>query len=103
MKTINKKYLLTIVLAIAITAFGHGQKMGKLTKIKHSFKPIDLPDCHAAPCIYDYDGDGLDDLIVGTLWGKFRFYNNIGTKNRPRYKDFSFIRVGGKDARVDNW
>ncbi len=103
MKTIKKKHLLTITLAIGITCFGYTQKMGKLTLIKADGKAIECSPPYAAPCIYDYDQDGLDDLIVGEIFGKFRFYKNKGTKSTPVYENFSYIQANGKDAKVENW
>ena len=98
----KKRYLLTIALAIGIIAFSYAQQMEKLTLIKAGGKVIDAKLC-VAPCIYDYDRDGLDDLIIGTLRGKFRFCKNTGTKSTPIYKGFILIQANGKDAQVDNW
>jgi VCBS repeat protein len=33
----------------------------------------------------DYDGDGLDDLIVGDTYGKVRYYKNVGPADSPRF------------------
>jgi hypothetical protein len=33
----------------------------------------------------DYNGDGLDDLIVGDTYGKVRHYKNIGPRESPRF------------------
>jgi hypothetical protein len=64
-----------------------------------------LIDCgnHAAPLVADYDNDGLQDLIVGTQKGEFRFYKNTGTKFVPEYKEFSMIQANGKNEYVHNW
>ncbi len=91
-----------MILALGITTFSYTQQMGELKHIKANNKIIDCSPPYAAPCIYDYDKDSLDDLIIGTFSGKFRFYKNTGTKNKPRYFDFSFIRAAGKDAKVPN-
>jgi hypothetical protein len=99
-----KKNIMLIVLAISISVFTFAQKMGTLTLIKAADKVIDCNQPpYAAPIIYDFDNDGLEDLIVGTFKGEFRFYKNTGTKNTPAYNDFTFIQANGKNAKIDNW
>jgi hypothetical protein len=34
--------------------------------------------------IADWDGDGLPDLLVNSIWGKVAWYRNIGARERPR-------------------
>ena len=34
--------------------------------------------------VADWDGDGLPDLIVNSIWGKVVWYRNIGTRKEPR-------------------
>jgi large repetitive protein len=38
-----------------------------------------------SPLLYDLDGDGLVDLIVGTEGGRVLFYRNTGTKTAPAF------------------
>ena len=33
--------------------------------------------------VADWDGDGLADLIVNSIWGKVVWYRNVGSRNRP--------------------
>lgn len=81
---------------------------------------IDVTTGHAAPYVYDFDGDGVRDLLVGEFgaapfkgetsgksgpghpWvaGKLRFYPNHGTDHEPRYEDFAYVQAGGLDAQV---
>ena len=49
-------------------------------------KAIDTDIGHAAPFVTDYDGDGLDDLLVGQFGdGILKIYRNIGSKSQPNY------------------
>ena len=34
--------------------------------------------------VADWDGDGLPDLIVNSIWGKVVWYRNIGTRQNPK-------------------
>ena len=81
---------------------------------------IDVTTGHAAPCIHDFDRDGVRDLLVGEFgagafkgettgksspghpWvaGKLRFYRNHGTDTAPIYTDFSYVKAGTRDAQV---
>ena len=52
--------------------------------------------------MYDWDRDGVDDLIVGSMenFGQFRFYKNHGTKAQPLFKDDStLLEAGGKPIK----
>jgi hypothetical protein len=102
-----RKYIMSIALVIGISTFTFAQKMGALTLIKADNKVIDCSyygaTSYAAPTIFDFDKDGLDDLIIGTYEGEFRFYKNTGTKNAPVYNDFTFIQANGKNAKIKNW
>lgn len=34
--------------------------------------------------VADWDGDGLPDLVVNSIWGKVHWYRNIGTRKAPK-------------------
>jgi hypothetical protein len=64
-------------------------------------EPIDVDIGHAAPYWYDFDGDGLPDLLVGQFGeGKLRIYRNVGTLKEPRFDGFEWFMAGGDVARV---
>lgn len=98
-----KKQILLVVLAISFSATAFTQKMGTAFPIKVGDKNIESKMPYAAPLIVDYDKDGLQDLIVGTLKGSFKFYKNIGFKSVPKYKGFSLVQANGKNAVAPNW
>jgi hypothetical protein len=56
---------------------------------------------YAAPCIVDWDGDGVDDLILGQFTsGKIRFYKNEGTNANPVFNSYSFLQADGSDITM---
>ncbi|MCH8273513.1 MAG: hypothetical protein IH851_01840 [Armatimonadetes bacterium] len=64
-------------------------------------KPINVDIGHAAPAVFDYDGDGKKDLLVGQFGeGRVRVYLNKGTNAEPKFDGFSYMEVGGEDAVV---
>lgn len=51
------------------------------------------------PHMVDWNGDGLNDLIVGQLIdSKVRFYPNVGTNNEPVFGEFTYLQADGKDV-----
>jgi len=79
-------------------------------------KPIDVTTGHASPYVYDFNGDGTRDLLVGEFGsGRFRgettskgslanarlrVYLNVGSNAAPRYDGFQYLQAGGENASV---
>ena len=64
-------------------------------------KPIDVEIGHAAPYMMDFDGDGLNDLLVGQFGdGKLRIFRNEGSRTEPKFGEHTWFKAGGADARV---
>ncbi|WPP51892.1 FG-GAP repeat domain-containing protein [Catalinimonas niigatensis] len=43
--------------------------------------------------VNDWDGDGLPDIIVNSIWGKIEWYKNIGSKNQPKLAAAQPVKV----------
>ncbi len=54
----------------------------------------------ATPYIYDWDGDGLKDLLCGNGDGNVYFFKNIGTAQSPAYAAGTRIQAGGVDLNL---
>jgi hypothetical protein len=55
-----------------------------------------------SPWLFDWDGDGKRDLLVGTEDGKVWFYPNTGADAAPAFKEGKPLQAGGKPIQVGN-
>ena len=70
-------------------------------RLQAAGKPIDTDVGHAAPCIADFDGDGVKDLLVGQFGdGILWFYKNLGTDAKPKYAAGVKFKNGAADGCV---
>ena len=49
--------------------------------------------------VADWDGDGLPDLIVNSIWGRVVWYRNIGTRKEPKLAPAQPIEVEWEGAQ----
>jgi hypothetical protein len=104
---INKKHFLTTILLFGFSLFTFAQKMEELTFIEAGGKIINCqnpesPNAFVSSAIYDFDKDGLQDLIIGTYGSELRFYKNTGSKHIPVYNDFTMIQASGENIKIHN-
>ena len=59
-------------------------------------------DCgwYAAPFVYDWNADGLPDLLIGTRTNAIVWWQNVGTRTVPAWHHAGFIQVNGKRLAV---
>ena len=82
-------------------------------RLRSGGEVIDVDTGHAAPFLFDFDGDGVRDLLVGEFGsgsmtfegteysrGRLRIYRNVGTESDSRYDGFEWFMAGGEIAQV---
>jgi hypothetical protein len=55
---------------------------------------------YSTPSFFDWNNDGLDDLIIGDGTGKVRVYLNTGTVDTPVFSNHFFAQANGSDLQV---
>ena len=55
---------------------------------------------YSTPSFFDWNNDGLDDLIIGDGTGKVRAYLNTGTVDAPVFSNYFFVQADGSDLQV---
>ena len=89
-----------ISLCLAASSLG-GPELRAPVRVECGGKPIDVEHGHAAPLFADFDGDGLEDLLVGQFGGgKLRVYKNVGARGAPRFEDFKWFTADGSEGCV---
>lgn len=70
-------------------------------RLQAAGKFIDTDIGHAAPFVGDFDGDGVNDLLVGQFGdGILWIYRNVGTNSQPKLAAGVKFKDGQKDGRV---
>lgn len=82
-------------------------KLGKPTRLTADGELLDIrPDMsYAGPLVVDVDDDGRDDLIVTSIRGQFRYFQNVaeGENAEPVYKNRGHLEAEGKALKLHNW
>src|SRR5262249_36981975 len=70
-------------------------------RLQAAGKVIDTDIGHAAPFVGDFDGDGVNDLLVGQFGeGILWVYRNVGTNANPKLAPGVKFKEGKADGRV---
>ncbi len=90
------RLLSATVIALLAATPAFAQELGKPVRLEADGKPIDTEIGHATPALYDFDGDGKRDLLVGQFGGgKMKIFRNLGTREKPKFGPEEFLTAGG--------
>ena len=80
---------------------GLSPELEQPVRLEAAGKPIDTDIGHAAPFVCDFDGDGVQDLLVGQFGGGILWiYRNEGTNSEPKLAAGIKFKDGKEDGRV---
>jgi len=80
---------------------GPGQPMIPNYDTDPMWLSLDVGGSVSVPIVYDLDGDGLQDLIVGERSGNINFFKNNGTSAQPVYPAAPTLpKIGQIDTKV---
>jgi hypothetical protein len=89
------KICCSVVLAAAFCALASPPVYQSAVFIQAGGVNIDV-GYYASPCVYDWNGDGLKDLILGEFNnGNIRLYLNSGTNQAPVFTTYSLMAADG--------
>jgi len=78
-----------------------GDELAPPVRLEAAGKPIDTEVGHAAPFVYDWDDDGVKDLLVGQFGGGVLWiFHNEGTNAQPKLAAGVKFKQGAKDGVV---
>jgi hypothetical protein len=65
-------------------------------------KPVQVGRGHADPVLYDWDGDGVRDLVVGQFEeGRIWVYRNTGSEKDKRFAAPASLDAEGMPIKID--
>ena len=93
--------VLSVFALVASSAALVAQQFHAPVRIEAAGQPIRTDIGHSAPYTYDWDGDGVRDLLVGQFGeGKLRISRNLGSEAEPRFGEVAWFRAAGQIAKV---
>lgn len=55
---------------------------------------------YATPTVFDWDGDGILDIIAGSAQGYIDFFRNTGTNEAPVFQDGVHLKAGNREIHI---
>ena len=93
--------LLLLAAGAAPAAAPPAAQLAEPVRIEAAGQPIDTDIGHAAPFVGDFDGDGVQDLLVGQFGqGQLWVFRNEGTSAAPKLAAGVKFKDGAEEGRV---
>lgn len=91
---------------VALLAFSAGsanvEGLGAPSLLRDGGSLLSVAEGHADMVLYDLDGDGARDLIVGQFKdGLVRFYKNQAKEGPPQFDGYEMLTAAGTEIKVD--
>jgi hypothetical protein len=94
------KFTLMLLLSVTCLIFAQAPRFNGPFIIYDSGVQIDV-GYYGSPCVYDWNGDGKKDLILGQFdYGYIRFYSNVGTDPNPQFSGYEFLYASGSQITL---
>ena len=91
------KFVASLVITFLAAPAAFAQELGKPVRLESDGQPIDTEIGHATPTLYDWDGDGKRDLLVGQFGGgRMKILRNTGTNQAPKFAALDWFAADGK-------
>jgi hypothetical protein len=99
----DKRLVLVILVLFSVSLYAQVPIFANYFNITANGSPITVPLGCSSPFIYDWDGDGVKDLLFGQFTsGKVQFWKNSGTNAAPIFTTGSYVQAGGVDISVSS-
>jgi hypothetical protein len=86
---------------VVLTGLVFGVEFAEPVRLAGGGKVIDTDTGHAAPFVGDFDGDGVQDLLVGQFGeGVLWIFRNEGSNAQPKLAAGVKFKGGKKDGTV---
>ena len=94
--------LSALLTLLAVVAFAQTPVFDAPVAIEANGGPINVgAGGNASPFLVDWNGDGKQDLLLGQyMYGKVRYYENVGEDTAPAFGDFVYLQADGSDISL---
>ena len=94
---------LLIACAVIVGQQNGAPKFGEPKMLKAGDKNLGEGRLYPSPAFHDVDGDGLEDLVIGDLFGKVTWARQLGGDAVRFGPEQPMLAANEKPLKFDNW